>query len=275
MTDRTDQHRIRFYYSQFEEWERLESAEGSLEFRRACTVLDTHLRPRSRVLDLGGGPGRYAIRLATAGHRVVLADLSSTLLEVASQRISEIGTLAGAVEALDEVNATDLRRYPDHAFDAVVAFGPFYHLVSHDERVIAARELWRVLGAQGLAFVSFIPRLSGIAGLIERAAMAPEQVPEGTLTTAATSGVFRSGSTSGFQEGYYPTLAELRALFEAARFELIDAVSLRSIANRLEARVASLEPTVVAEVEQLIEELSRDPAVIASGGHAIVVLRKA
>ena len=75
----TDQNRIKSYYSRFGEWERLETPEGALEFRRACTVLDAHLAPQSRVLDLGGGPGRYAIRLAARGHRVVLADLSAAL----------------------------------------------------------------------------------------------------------------------------------------------------------------------------------------------------
>jgi S-adenosylmethionine-dependent methyltransferase len=271
----TDQDRLRSYYSRFGEWERLDAPEGALEFRRACSMLDAHLHPRSRVLDLGGGPGRYAIKLATDGHHVVLADMSVTLLEAARQRVAQLGPLAGVVESIDEVNATDLRRYPVHAFDAVIAFGPFYHLLSGEERASAAREMWRVLRPQGLAFVAFIPRLSGIAGLLERAAMFPEQVPAGTLTTAATTGVFRNGSASGFQEGYYPTLAEVQSLFEAAGFGIVDAVSLRSIASRLEAKVARLPAPVVAEVERLMEDLARDPAVIANGGHAVLVVRKA
>jgi cyclopropane fatty-acyl-phospholipid synthase-like methyltransferase len=270
----TDQDRIRSYYSRFGEWERLDAPEGAVEFRRACSLLDAHLPPGSRVLDLGGGPGRYAIKLAMDGHHVVLADMSATLLEAARQRIAQLGPLNGVVEAIDEVNAIDLSRYSESVFDAVVAFGPFYHLVSGEERLTAASEVWRVLRAKGLAFVAFIPRLSGVAGLLERAAMSPEQVPEGTLTTTATTGVFRNASTSGFQEGYYPTLGEMQALFAGAGFEIVDAVSLRSIASRLEAKMARLQVSVVAEVEQLMEDLGRDPAVIAAGGHAVLVARK-
>ena len=270
----TDQDRIRAYYSRFGEWERLDAPEGAIEFRRACALLDARLPPRSRVLDLGGGPGRYAIKLAMDGHRVVLADMSARLLADARQRIAQLGPLDGAIEAVDEVNATDLSGYPDQTFDAVIAFGPFYHLVSSQERVTAARELWRVLRTEGVAFVAFIPRLSGIVGLLERAIMFPEQVSAATLTTAATTGVFRNASASGFQEGYYPTLGEMQTLFETAGFAIVDAVSLRSVASGLESKLSRLQPPVVAEVERLMEELGRDPAVIAHGGHAVVVVRK-
>lgn len=270
----TDQDRIRSYYSRFGEWERLDAPEGALEFRRACSLLDTHLPARSRVLDLGGGPGRYAIKLARDGHRVVLADISARLLEDARQRIAQLGPLDGAVEAVDEVNATDLSRYPDQTFDAVIAFGPFYHLVSSQERAMAAREVWRVLRPEGLAFVAFIPRLSGIIGLLERAATSPEQVPEEVLRTAATTGVFRNASAAGFQEGHYPTLDQMVSLVETAGFAIADTVSLRSVARGLESKLARLQSPIVAELERLMEELGRDPAVIANGGHAVVVARK-
>ena len=271
----TDQNRVRSYYARFLEWERLDGPEGAIELRRACAILHAALPPRSRVLDLGGGPGRYAIELARHGHDVVLADLSPALLVTARQRIAEAGRLAGQVESIDEVNATDLGRYADQSFDAVVAFGPFYHLLAVDERGSAASEIARVLRAGGLAFVAFIPRQSGIIGLVQRAAMWPEQVPPGVLRTAATTGVFRNGSASGFQEGYYPTLDEMQALFTGVGIDVIDLVSLRSIANRLESKLDRLAAPVAAEVDQLIEELGRDPTIIATGGHAVLVGSKA
>jgi SAM-dependent methyltransferase len=269
----TDQDRVRQYYARFGEWERLDAPEGALELRRSLALLDQRLPPSSRVLDLGGGPGRYAIELARRGHRVVLADLSPVLLETARQKIAERG-MADQIESVDEVEATDLGRYPDQSFDAVVAFGPFYHLQSEDERAAAATEIHRVLRPAGLAFAAFIPRLSGIAGLIDHAASSPQQVPAGVLTSAATGGTFHNGASEGFQEGYHPTPEEIRALFESARFEVVDAVSLRSIANRLERALARLDGPRRAEVERLMEELGRHPAVLATGGHAVLVARR-
>jgi S-adenosylmethionine-dependent methyltransferase len=271
----TDQDRLRAYYARFDEWQRLESPEGALEFRRAMTVLEAHLPPRSRVLDLGGGPGRYTIELARRGHSVVLADLSRELLDVARRRIAEVGVAAN-VESIDQVNAVDLGRYADAQFDAAVVFGPFYHLLEWDERGAAASEIGRVLRPGGLAFVAVMPRLSGIMGLIQRAAMAPDQVPPGVLTEAATTGRFRNGSPlTGFQEGYYPGPGELEALFRNTGFEVLEVVSLRSIANRLESELRRLPQPLALEVDHLIERLGQEPAVVASGGHAVIVARRA
>jgi S-adenosylmethionine-dependent methyltransferase len=269
----TDLDRVRAYYAQFGEWERLDSPSGALELRRACALLDVHLPAQARVLDLGGGPGRYAVALARRGHRVVLADLSPALLEIARRRVAEAG-VASAIDAIDEVDARDLTRYPVGRFDAVVAFGPFYHLISEAERSGAAREIARVLRPGGVALVSFLPRLSGLAGLLERAANSPQQVPGGTLTAAAATGVFHNGTAGGFQEGYYATPDELRALFVAAGLQVRELVSLRSIANMLEVQLARLDEPLLAEAEQVLEAVARDPAVVATAGHAVLVARK-
>src|SRR5688572_22458894 len=108
----TDHDRVRAYYGAFDEYQRLESPEGKLELRRALELLDQHLAPNSRVLDLGGGPGRYALELARRGNRVVLADLSPQLLDQARARIAASDASAN-IESIDEVSAQDLGRYAD------------------------------------------------------------------------------------------------------------------------------------------------------------------
>ena len=132
----------------------------------------------------------------------------------------------------------------------------------------------RVLEPGGLALVAFIPRLSGIAGLLERAASNPEQVPPGALTRAAATGVFRNPSRRGFQEGYFPTPDELSELFESIGFTLVEIVSLQSVANRLEPILGGIQGSVQPEVGRVLDEVARDPAVVATGGHAVLVARK-
>lgn len=270
----TDRERVRAYYSAFDEWDRLQSPAGSLEFVRTMEVVTAHLPTGSRVLDLGGGPGRYAIELARRGHRVVLADLSPVLLDQARARIAAAPDARDRIESIDEVQAEDLGRYADGEFDAVLALGPFYHLVGEAERTRAAREIARVLGAGGLAFVAFVPRVSGIAGLIERAAQRPDQVTAETLRAAAQTGVFQNASSSGFQEGYYAAPGEIEALLAAAGLQVLTTISLRSIANRLERELAALEPGVRAEADAVLEAMSTSPEVVASSGHALVVARR-
>lgn len=269
----TRHERVRAYYASCDEWSRLDSPEGRMEYRRTLGLVLERLAPGSRVLDLGGGPGRYAADLAQQGHRVVLADLSPALLEAARERLTRADVRA-LVESIDEANAVDLGLYQGESFDAVLALGPFYHLLAQGERERAGREIARVLRSGGLAFVAFIPRISGITGLIQRAAEHPEQVPVDVLRATADTGAFRSASDAGFQEGYYPWPGELERLFGAPSFELLEAVSLRSIAYGLSEELAKLDGLRRAEVERLVEELSRRPEVLATCGHALLIARR-
>ena len=145
--------------------------------------------------------------------------------------------------------------------------------VSEVERLQSARELARVVRPDGLAFVAFIPRVSGVAGLIERAARRKGQVSAETLRVAATSGVFRNDSDTGFQEGYYPRAGELEALLRAAGFEVLTTISLRSVAHRLEHELTMLDPAVRTEAEAVLAVMSTWPEVVASSGHALVIAR--
>ena len=65
---------VRQYYAAFGEmeWDRLDRDEGVIEFVVNTHFLAGYLPAGGRVLDLGGGPGRYANWLAEQGHRVVL-----------------------------------------------------------------------------------------------------------------------------------------------------------------------------------------------------------
>lgn len=59
--------------------------------------------------------------------------------------------------ACEEVTATDLSRFPDAAFDAVLLLGPLYHLLEEEERRQAMAEAYRVLKPGGPLFAAFIP----------------------------------------------------------------------------------------------------------------------
>jgi hypothetical protein len=52
-------------------------------------------------------------------------------------------------------------------------------------------------------------------------------------------------------------------------------VSLRSAANLLEAALLRIQGPLRSEVEHVLDEVARDPAVVETGGHAVLVARKA
>src|SRR5690242_20243517 len=65
---------VRAYYASFSEreWQSLTNPDdGAVEFALTKQLLATYLPPSGRILDLGGGPGRYTIWLAERGYQIV------------------------------------------------------------------------------------------------------------------------------------------------------------------------------------------------------------
>jgi ubiquinone/menaquinone biosynthesis C-methylase UbiE len=141
-----------------EEWERLE--EHRTEFAVTMRALNEYLpAPPASILDVGGGPGRYAIALAQQGYHVTLVDLSSGCLRFARAKAQEaVATLAGYIHA----NALDLGAIPGGSYDSVLLLGPMYHLQAAEERRQAVAEAARVLVPGGRIFAAFITRYAPI-----------------------------------------------------------------------------------------------------------------
>src|ERR1700739_3224488 len=67
---------VRAYYERGEERERLSDGRGQLEFIRTTEIVARRLPPAPAVIaDIGGGPGRYALWLASLGYQVEHRDL--------------------------------------------------------------------------------------------------------------------------------------------------------------------------------------------------------
>jgi 2-polyprenyl-6-hydroxyphenyl methylase/3-demethylubiquinone-9 3-methyltransferase len=106
------------------------------DFRLQALVSSLAPLAGKRVLDLGCGKGRFALRLQAQGARVIGLDLSGAMLREAS--------------GLDRIRAT-ARRLPlaDHSFDAVVAVEVFEHLPPAGVDCVLAEAL-RVLKPSGI-----------------------------------------------------------------------------------------------------------------------------
>ncbi len=101
---------------------------------RQVEWINSRLKPGSRVLDLGCGPGFYTQRLSGLGHTCVGVDFSPASIEYAALKAADQGT---PQEALSYVLA-DIRDYkPDGAFDCVMMiFGEINVFTEEDARRI-------------------------------------------------------------------------------------------------------------------------------------------
>lgn len=267
---------VKRYYAAFDEWARLERPMGRLEFDRALGYLHKYLPNPCRILDLGCGPGRYAIALAQSGRTVTLADLSSTQLEIAREKIAA-ARLMDSVEGFHELNATSMGIFKDNSFDAVVAFGPFYHLTAQEDRQKVAGEIARVLRPGGHVFVAFIPKYFHLTHLILRALASPEQVCPENFVEAYEIGKFINRNPNGFQEAYFAGPAEIRETLAREGLECTLTASLRGFANGYEEQlftIAETNPELFKVIMDVLDRSSSDPSVIEMSGHAIAIAQK-
>ena len=126
-------------------------------------LLERHLRPGRRLLDVGCGAGREAVGFARAGLSVVGIDLAPAMIALARERARAAGVTI-------ELAVAEPLTLPASAgpFDAVY-FSPgiYAHIPGRDRRVRTLRRLRELLTPDGLIVVG--PVLSPPLRLLSRA----------------------------------------------------------------------------------------------------------
>ncbi len=269
---------VRAYYAAFgeREWRRLDNAaDGRVEFAVTCYALARYLPPGARVLDLGGGPGRYTTWLARRGHHVTLADVSPELLSMARERIAEAG-VGDRVESVVEADARDLSAWGDGAFGAVVNLGPFYHLPDPPDRATAAVEMRRVLGPGGVAFVALMPRLAFLRRTLAIADERRHVLDPSFVERVLEDGVFLNDVPGRFTQGYGVRPEEVGPFFAGYQFEQLALLSSESLTVGLEGALPALlaDARLAEIVLELPQRWATDPSVLGLPNHLLYVGRR-
>ena len=252
------------------EWRRMER--HRTEFAVTLRVLDAHLPPApAHVLDCGGGPGRYAIALAQHGYEVTLFDLSPELLAMAQEKATEAGvTLSGFVQG----TATDLSRFADDSFDAVLLMGPLYHLLDEDERKQALAEAYRVVKPGGPVFAAFITRY---AGHRDAAAHYPEQAFKEAedYHHIAQTGLLppRTDGAVAFT-AYFAHPTEVALICRNIGLDVQAVLGVEGVASMHEELLNALDGAVWEFWVDVNYQIAHDPVVHGGVEHLLAVCRK-
>lgn len=275
-----DPNDVRAYYNAFgeREWARLENTvDGAAELTITCHALTANLPGGARVLDIGGGPGRYTLWLAERGHRVVLADLSPGLLDIARAKVAQspVGEL---VETIVEADARDLSRWADGSFDAVLALGPFYHLPDPADRDRAAGEIARVLRSGGIVFVALMPRYA----FLRRTLALPDErhhlTQPGFVERILKEGVFVNDRPGRFTGGYGVRPQDVAPFFERLGFRTRALLAAESIVPDLQAALDDLrqeDPPAYRQILDVLVQTASDPSILGMSSHLLYIGDKA
>jgi S-adenosylmethionine-dependent methyltransferase len=262
---------VRAYYDKQpdREWHRL--LRHRVEYALTLRALRDTLPANARVLDVGGGPGRYAVALASAGHTVTLFDLSPRLLARARDHAAERKVrLAGYVEG----TATDLSAFDNASFEAVLLLGPLYHLSLAEEREQALREARRVLVPGGALLAAFTTRYAPLRALARNDPRLLIREAE-RYETLLSSGVLPGPATGDeVVNGHYARPDEVSPLLEGAGFAPPRLLAAEGILDGIEERVVGLQGPAWNAWADLNYDLADDPGLLASASHLLAITRR-
>ena len=250
-----------------EEWDRLER--HPIEFQVTLRALTEFLPPApARLIDIGGGPGRYAIALAQRGYQVTLVDLSNASLELARRKAAQAGVeLAACVHA----NVLDLSAFQEAGFDSLLLLGPLYHLHALTDRQAALRQAHRLLKPGGVVFASFITRFAsfrdaavhGFSYVLDDPAYG-----EKLLST----GIHDNGI--GFTDAYFAHPDEVIPLGESAGFTTLRLMGCEGILAGHEEYVNSLTGADHAIWLDFNYRMALEPSLLGASDHLLYIGRK-
>jgi ubiquinone/menaquinone biosynthesis C-methylase UbiE len=260
---------VETYYDQNaqDEWGRLDR--HKIEFQVTLRALSEFLpRAPARLIDIGGGPGRYAIHLAQSGYRVTLVDLSGASLELAKLKAAEAGV---ELDDFVHANAKDLTIFPVTSFDAALLLGPLYHLHELEDRQFALKQVHRLLKPGGLVFASFITRFAGFRDAAVHGYSFVLDDPAYSEKLLAT-GIHDNGI--GFADAYFAHPDEVIPLGESAGFITLRLMGCEGILADHEEYVNSLTGTDHDFWLDINYRMAQEPCLLGASDHLLYIGRK-
>jgi ubiquinone/menaquinone biosynthesis C-methylase UbiE len=267
---------IRKHYDQVAQEEaRLGRYGGQLEFHRTQEIISRQVSRKPRViLDIGGGPGRYACWLARLGHQVHLVDPVPLHVEQAQAASS-----SQPGKALASATVGDARnlKFAGKVADVVLFLGPLYHLAKRRDRMKSLSEAHRTLKPGGLLFAAGISRFaSAFDGLFR-----------GFVNNAKFFRIVQRDLRNGqhrnptnnpayFTTAFFHHPDELRSEIENAGFDSPQLYGLEGPAWLLpDFERYWNDPKLRARLLAIVKSVETEPTLIGQSAHILAVARKA
>lgn len=262
------------HYDSGYEAERLGTGVGKLDGERSRELLKRFLPPAPAIImDVGGGPGEYACWLARQGYEVHLIDIVPLHVRMAQQ------ASANQPEApLASAGVGDACSLPwaNETADAVLLFGPLYHLTDTKDRLQALREAFRVLETTGILMAVGISRFASVMdGLRSRFLKDPvfAQIVERDLK----NGHHRNPTDRPeyFTDAYFHHPAELRTELAEAGFDALGIYGVEGPGWLLQDFDEWwADETLRARLIRIAQTLETEESLIGISAHLIAVGRK-
>ena len=246
-----------------DEWNRL--VRHRLEFDMTKALLQSRLPAKGAVLDVGGGPGRYSMWLASLGYQVTLVDLSAQNVRRAQEEAEKSAVTLRAVHG----NALALDELQLGQFDAVLCMGPLYHLLEEAQRNLAVEHCLARLRPDGVFAAAFI---SAYAPMIDALKKYPHMIDTEEQNYRAWMQDGRGYAGSGsFTDAYFIRPEEARSFMESFGLREGTLYATECLGATAEANLAALTEDQFARWVSLLASFAAEPAVLGSCEHLLYI----
>ena len=256
-------------YENYKEEERLTTNNARrIEFLTTVRVMDEIFKKESKILDCAAGTGIYAFYLADQGHQVTATDITPRHIEIINKEKQNKGyEMRTAV-----LDATDMSLFEDESFDVVLNMGPFYHLITEEQRKRCLSESLRALRKGGLLLTAYIPRFY----VCQYVSMSnSDYLDAALLEQLINTGVLRHDDEKCFwTDTYYATKQEMEALYIQNNVEIIDHFAQDGLAPSFSDTVDKWDEQHFKVWCDYHYSVCREESILGASNHVIIVGKK-
>jgi S-adenosylmethionine-dependent methyltransferase len=248
------------------EWERLNR--HKVEYEIIKRYINRYVKPNDRVLDLGGGPGRYSLYLAELGCDVTLADLSQNNVDFALNKAKELGLPLNGLC----IDSRDLSAIEDGQYDHLLCMGPMYHLKDENDRITTMKECLKKLKPNGTIFVAFVSSYSFVWDYLLRN---PEFILDDERKSQLNiiqEDVNFAGQ--GFTDNFFIRPKNVLPFFKPFNLEKLHLLNCESFLYLREPDLLSQSPEVVTAWLDLAEQVCEREDLLSLAEHIMFIGKK-
>ena len=256
-------------YENYKEEDRLTTNNArKIEFITTTRVLDEVITSKCKILDCAAGTGIYAFWLADKGHDVTATDITPRHIDIINQNLA-VANHSMRTAVLD---AIDMSIFEDETFDVVLNMGPFYHLISEEQREKCLSECIRVLKKGGLLVTAYIPRYY----VFQYVAMSDEKYLDDALAKQLVeTGVLRHDDEKCFwTDTYYSSKEEMETVYCNHNLKITDHFAQDGLAPLLSHKVDSWDENQFRIWCDYHYSICREHSVLGSSNHVIIIGEK-
>lgn len=256
-------------YENYKEENRLTTNNArKIEFITTTRVLGEIIKTKSKILDCAAGTGIYSFWLADNGHNVTATDITPRHIEIINK------TLAGKTYDMDiaVLDAADMSCFADDSFYIVLNMGPFYHLITEEQREKCLKECLRVLKKGGLLVTAYIPRYY----IFQYIATSDEKYLDAHLAKQLIeTGVLRHDDEKCFwTDTYYSSKDEMESVYKKHGLRIADHFAQDGLTPLLSQKADKWDGKQFKIWCDYHYSVCREQSVLGASNHVVIIGEK-